>query len=293
MDMLSPEQFEKISRWSWRKIFFYFVFIFILSGGILKAYKYFSGNTIQATSSISQENRTSINNNVNTTIPTVKGDSVSKDNGAPVEKEFDEKDWQIDYNRINKISNQNGHSGSVFCVKDSRKFDSAIIWYKEKIPLGTTLRLRYAMENASSMVANTPKLIFAYGDESDFRIFLPEDAENKFIGIEKINSDKSKSRNHIRLISRIDSYKENVFEITVKNSSVNKASFIYNLKYFPLLDEDVADDKPAADGDSFVEYLPWIDPGNIGFRQLAGVGAFNNTCIRIVSATWLSAESNN
>ena len=164
--------------------------------------------------------------------------------------------------------------------------------YKEKIPLDSTLKLRYTLKRGKNFAGSVPKLIFAYGDESNFRIFLPEDIENKFIGIEKVNANGTKTLDRIRLVSKIDSSKENIFEIKIKNSNANKASFLYNLKYFPLPDEDDGlEIKQISDSDNFEEYLPWVDPGNVGFKQSVGIGVFNNVCIKITSATWSNDKS--
>lgn len=286
---LTPEQFNKPFKfkWSYKKFILYFFLSLIPVGGFV-GWNVFSNNKTEKNF---QQNRASIENN-NIVAPVILGDSDTKNiSETIVEKEFNKDNWIIDRQRFKEETSKEDSNDKFFCASDSKNFDSAIIWYKEKISLGATLKLRYALKSSKVSTDNVPKLIFAYGDESNFRIFLPEDTENKFIGIEKINSVGEKSRNHNRLIGKIDSSKENVFEITIKNSSSNKASFLYNLKYFPLGgDEKEVSAKQILDSDSFEEYLPWVDPGNIGFKQNAGVGVFNNTCVKIISATWSEAK---
>ena len=288
--ILSPQQFEKISRWSLKRKVTYLTIIFLLSGGgIVGTLKISNDGT---TNKNLQENQTSINNNV--VVPAVLGESNTKDyNGQMVtEEEFNEKDWIIDKKRIEREKDEKDLYNGYFCANDSKNFDSSIILYKEKIPLDSTLKLRYTLKRGKNFAGSVPKLIFAYGDESNFRIFLPEDIENKFIGIEKVNANGTKTLDRIRLVSKIDSSKENIFEIKIKNSNANKASFLYNLKYFPLPDEDDGlEIKQISDSDNFEEYLPWVDPGNVGFKQSVGIGVFNNVCIKITSATWSNDKS--
>lgn len=284
---ITPEQFERISKWKYKKILLY-AFLSLLFAGGISVWKVFIENR---TENNVQKNKVSIeNNNISMTVPKVLGeDDVKNNNEQIIEKEFNEGDWEIDKKRIEREVDGNGRYNGFLCVKDSKVFDSAIISYKEKIPLDTTLKLRYTLKNKSNFNGSVSKLIFSFGDESNFRIFLPEDSMNEFIGIEKIDANKAKVRKHIRLVNKIDSSKENIFEITVKNPSVNKASFLYNLKYFPLFENSVNEEviiKQVFDSDNFEEYLPWVDPGNIGFKQAAGVGVFNNVCIKITSATW-------
>lgn len=284
---ITPKQFDFIYKWPLKKIAMFLVFSLFLGGG--GVYWFFKESSSANNNQVVIKNEQ--NNESNNIIPaTVLGEGDSRNGDDHVNKqisevEFNRDDWKIDQRRMYQEKDSEGLYTGFFCVNDSKNFDSAIIWYGEKISLGTTLKLRYLLKSKKE---NVSKLIFVYGDKSDFRIFLPEDIESKFIGLEKTNSDGSKSRKHIGLLKKIDSCKENIFEITIDNVSSNKANFLYNLKYFPLPDYDVENEnetKQVNDSDSFVEYLPWTDPGSAGFKQDMGVGAFNNNCIKIISAT--------
>ena len=102
--ILSPQQFEKISRWSLKRKVTYLTIIFLLSGGgIVGTLKISNDGT---TNKNLQENQTSINNNV--VVPAVLGESNTKDyNGQMVtEEEFNEKDWIIDKKRIEREKNE-------------------------------------------------------------------------------------------------------------------------------------------------------------------------------------------
>lgn len=200
-------------------------------------------------------------------------------------KEFSEEDWDIDRNRFLKEVDQAGSPTGFYCVKETKKFDSAEMWFVEKIPVGEGIRIRYALKMDTSVSSSTqsqPQLIFSYATDRIYRLFFP-DTDNRFISFED-NADMNASRySKKRLVRPMDSTQDTALMVGVGAAPPNNAIISYDLVYIGLPVDENDEKKQTSDQDSFSSVFPWTDPTGVGAEQRVGFGTLNGMCIRIIA----------
>lgn len=227
-----------------------------------------------------QETRTISNQEITLTgNPTEAAEpqEMGKVGGAHIEQ-FNEKDWEIN-SRFLKERDAQGQSTGFYCVQKSLNYDSAELWLREPIPVGSALNIRYLVKNSLSNGVE-PKLIFSFGKERLYRMFFP-DTDNNFIGFEDDSIGGEKVFDRSRLPRSIDSTRETLLKITVGSAPPNRAILSYDLTYAGL-PNDVADEpKQTLDSDSFDSQFPSVEPD--GTQHQVGFGTFNGMCLKIIS----------
>lgn len=298
MYVISPEVYEKIKKWKLKDKVVYFLFYVILPIAVVCGVEYFNVPLIIDKSSTTLKNelkndirgivKNEISNNVMIspgitagTQDTKGGDSLlTSESTCAADGVLDESMWFIDEKRIEK---EKDDDGVYYCVKDLYpNFDSYELWYRDKVPLGTSIIARYQLKNRNNQ---RPRFIFVFGAAREYRIFFPKsDGEN--ISFES----KSKKDEEIRKLGSVpvDTSKEAFLEMQINNNTkvANQINFNYTYKYFPLFSDQDRDEKnqisPETSEEGFSDRSVWINSNKMQVEQKFGFGVWNGDCIKIL-----------
>lgn len=280
MDVQNIEDLDKIvKKIGWKKTLFYLFVLLVLFGITTAISSYFGVKTYYENKI---EQKVTTNTNVTTTVSSADNkkesksapDQIAKNRGEELGAqvgEFKEDDWEINDKRIYKEKDKDGNLTGFYCVYDSKAFDSAEIWYKNKIATKTSVTIRYFLKSIDK--DTEPRLIFSYGEDRDFRMFTPG-TDKRYIEFEE---KENRKRQNKKLTDEIDLTKANEIQINIGSSPPNQANIGFILKYLSLGDRE---GRESTFSDSFTARFPWPNPDSEGAKQKIGFGVFNGNCLK-------------
>jgi hypothetical protein len=296
--MWKLEEFKKLFKESPSTVLTV-LFAFALIGGPSPAF-HFSKTENNSTASSSSINSVNILNKNEVYTGKVAGDEDSPDLITEIsqsQKEGPSSDVYANWNTTDKWLDRErddqGKNTEFFCARENNAYTARYIFYKEKMPIGSSINIVYKLKSNNRDLAYSPKLIFVYGrkeeeDKDIFRIFFPDgDKENKSIGLEDNSGMSNQKRTPNRLTRSMDAKQET--QIMVKlvpiSGDSNEANFVYTVKYFALPEDGYEDIERVPVSGSFKVRLPWVNPVSEKSNQTIGIGVFTGDCFRLIDYT--------
>jgi len=276
--VISPSEFDKIKKWSWQKKVEYSLLIIVLSIVLPGAVSYFTAQKI------SQKVSNDSQNQIKQSLIFMNQDGKGKIAGdedmklseiKTTENKIDKSLWEIDPARIRE------EEDGFYCVKDTSVFSQYEIWYKEKIPVGSTINISYLLKNIEGNNDNL-YLMFVFGENREYRLFFPGSDRSR-IDFESNVSQKNTTNKQLAAKHSVDVTKQAAFELQIENTpkGSNSLNFNYKYYYYPIPD-DQTDSEQLQDYGSFSSKFLWAMSDHLGVFQKFGIGVHAGDCFKII-----------